>query len=60
VIYPAARLCHASGSDLYPQEVSGELAYATKPNPKLDGAATRLLEEQEGDSKAPEKDIDQI
>jgi len=49
-----------SGVHMYPQEVSGKLAYTPQPNPKLDGAATRLLEGQEGDLKAPEKDIDRI
>ena len=35
-----------SGVHLYPQEVSGELAYTTRPDPRLEATDTPRLEEQ--------------
>jgi polysaccharide biosynthesis transport protein len=40
-----------SGVHLYPQDVSGELAYTTQPAPRLATNETPLLEEDEGNSK---------
>ncbi len=46
-----------SGVHLYPQEVSGQLAYSTEPDPRLAQANTQLLGNQGPDSE-PQADSD--
>jgi polysaccharide biosynthesis transport protein len=44
-----------SGVHLYPQEVSGELAYSSSPDPRLEGAPTAKLQRDDGLDSAGEK-----